>query len=106
MEAIRHQIVNVNINTGDEGNKKKRDLKDYILSIPNVIFNPSLSIPQGYPIVKQETNPPFYDKNKYFNDKFKKYYKLNKDIVYIVLCTSLKRLWISIIMVLIKQLLT
>ena len=38
----------------------------------------------------------YYDKNKYFNDKFKKYYKLNKDIVNIVLCTSLKRLWISI----------
>ena len=58
----QHQIVNVNINTGDEGNKK-RDLKDYIPSIPNVIFNPSLSIPQGYPNVKQETNPPFYDMN-------------------------------------------
>ena len=64
----QHHIVNVNINTGDEGNKKKCDLKDYIPSIPNVIFNTSLSIPQGYPIVKQETNPPFYDMNSLLPD--------------------------------------
>ncbi len=38
-----------------------------------------------------------YDSNKkYFNDKFKQYYKLNQDIVYIVICHSLKSLWISI----------
>ena len=58
----QHQTVNVNINTGDdEGKKKKLDFKNYVPSIPNVIFNPSLTIPQGYPIVKPETNPPFYD---------------------------------------------
>ena len=38
----------------------------------------------------------FDNNNKYFNDKFKKYYKLNQDIVNIVICHSLKRLWISI----------
>jgi len=38
-----------------------------------------------------------YDsKKKYFNDKFKQYYKFNQDIVNIVLCHSLKSLWISI----------
>ncbi len=35
--------------------------------------------------------------NKYFNDKFKKYYKFNQDIVNVVIiCHLLKRLWISI----------
>ena len=38
----------------------------------------------------------FDNNNKYFNDKFKKYYKFNQDIVNIVICHSLKRLWISI----------
>ena len=38
----------------------------------------------------------FDNNNKYFNDKFKKYYKYKQDIVNIVLCHSLKRLWISI----------
>jgi hypothetical protein len=38
-----------------------------------------------------------YDSDKkYFNDKFKQYYKLNQDIVNIVICHSLKRLWIGI----------
>ena len=38
-----------------------------------------------------------FDSNeKYFNDKFKKYYKYKQDMVNIVLCHSLKRLWISI----------
>ena len=38
-----------------------------------------------------------FDNNKnYFNDKFKKYYKYKQDIVNIVLCHSLKRLWVSI----------
>ncbi len=38
----------------------------------------------------------FDNNNKYFNDKFKKHYKFNQDIVNIVICHSLKRLWISI----------
>ena len=38
----------------------------------------------------------FDNNNKYFNDKFKKYYKFDQDIVNIVICHSLKRLWISI----------
>ena len=38
-----------------------------------------------------------FDNNKnYFNDKFKKYYKYKQDMVNIVLCHSLKSLWISI----------
>ena len=38
-----------------------------------------------------------FDSNeKYFNDKFKKYYKYKQDMVNIVLCHSLKLLWISI----------
>ena len=38
-----------------------------------------------------------FDSNeKYFNDKFKKYYKYKQDMVNIVLCHSLKHLWISI----------
>ena len=38
-----------------------------------------------------------FDSNeKYFNDKFKRYYKYKQDMVNIVLCHSLKRLWISI----------
>ncbi len=38
-----------------------------------------------------------FDNNEnYFKDKFKKYYKYKQDIVNIVLCHSLKRLWISI----------
>ncbi len=35
----------------------------------------------------------FDNNNKYFNDKFKKYYKFDQDIVNIVLCHSLKCLW-------------
>ena len=38
----------------------------------------------------------FDNNNKYFNDKFQKYYKLNQDILNVVICHSLKRLWISI----------
>ena len=38
----------------------------------------------------------FDNNNKYFNDKFKNQYRLNQDIVNIVLCHSLKSLWISI----------
>ena len=65
----QHQTENVSINTGDEeGKKKKPDFKDYVPSIPNVIFNPSLTIPQGYPIVKPETYPPFYDMNSLLPD--------------------------------------
>ena len=38
-----------------------------------------------------------YDSNiKYFNDKFKQYYMLNRDIVSVVICHLLNRLWISI----------
>ena len=38
----------------------------------------------------------FDNNNKYFNDKFKNQYRLNQDIVNIVICHSLKSLWISI----------
>ncbi len=38
----------------------------------------------------------FDNNNNYFDDKFKKHYKLNQDIVNIVICHSLKRLLISI----------
>ena len=31
--------------------------------IPNIVFNPSIAIPQGAPINRQETNPPYYDMN-------------------------------------------
>ena len=38
-----------------------------------------------------------YDSNKkYFNDKFKQYYNFNQDIFNIVVCHSLKSLWISV----------
>ena len=38
-----------------------------------------------------------FDSNeKYFNDKFKKNYKYKQDMVNIILCHPLKRLWISI----------
>ena len=33
-----------------------------------MIFNPSLTIPQGYPITRPETNPPFYDMNSLIPD--------------------------------------
>ena len=63
------QIVNVNINTkkgkseDDEDKEKKKKVRNSFQNmIPNnIIFNPSLSIPQGAPINKPETNPPFYD---------------------------------------------
>ncbi len=38
----------------------------------------------------------FDNNDKYFYDKFKKYYKFNQDIANIVICNSLRRLWISI----------
>ena len=60
----QHQVVNVTINSdGGGGNdkKKKNPLQQAIQSIPNMIFNPSLSIPQGAPINRPETNPPYYD---------------------------------------------
>jgi hypothetical protein len=38
----------------------------------------------------------FDNYKNYFNDKFKKYYKYKQDMVSIVLCHSLKCLWISI----------
>jgi len=55
--------VNVTINSdgGDNDKKKKNKFQDAIQSIPNMIFNPSLSIPQGFPITRPETNPPLYD---------------------------------------------
>jgi hypothetical protein len=66
----QHQIVNVNINTrknksSDDGDKKKKKkLKDVVQNmIPNIIFNPSISIPQGAPINRPDTNPPYYDMN-------------------------------------------
>ncbi len=39
----------------------------------------------------------FDNNNKYFNDKFKKYYKFNRDVVNIVICHSLKNLWIVLL---------
>ena len=60
----QHQVVNVTINSdGGGGNdkKKKNQFQQAIQSIPNMIFNPSLSIPQGAPINRPETNPPYYD---------------------------------------------
>ena len=45
--------------------------------------------------IAQLTNA-FDSNEKYFNDKFKKYYKYKQDMVNIVLCHSLKHLWISI----------
>ncbi len=67
------QRVNVNINTkkskssdDEEKKEKKRKVRNSFqnMMIPNnIIFNPSLSIPQGAPINKPGTNPPFYDMN-------------------------------------------
>jgi len=59
----QNQVVNVTINSdgGDNDKKKKNKFQDAIQSIPNMIFNPSLSIPQGYPITRPDTNPPLYD---------------------------------------------
>ena len=59
----QNQVVNVTINSdgGDNDKKKKNKFQDAIQSIPNMIFNPSLSIPQGFPITRPETNPPLYD---------------------------------------------
>jgi hypothetical protein len=62
----QQQIVNVNINSSGGGGekKKKKKLKDVAQNmIPNIIFNPSISIPQGAPINRPETNPPYYDIN-------------------------------------------
>ena len=44
----------------------------------------------------EQLTKAFDSNEKYFNDKFKKYYKYKQDMVNIVLCHSLKRLWISI----------
>ena len=75
----QHQIVNVNINTkkgkssDDEKEEKKKKKNNSQVTpsragglqnmIPNIIFNPSIAIPQGAPINKYETNPPYYDMN-------------------------------------------
>ena len=66
----QHQIVNVNINTkkgkssDDEKEvKKKKNNNSFQNMIPNIVFNPSIAIPQGAPINRQETNPPYYDMN-------------------------------------------
>jgi hypothetical protein len=37
-------------------------------SIPNMIFNPALYIPQGYPITRPETHPPIYDMSNLIPD--------------------------------------
>ena len=59
----QNQVVNVTINSDGGGNGKNKNnvLQDAMQSIPNMIFNPSLSIPQGFPITRPETNPPLYD---------------------------------------------
>jgi len=62
----QNQVVNVTINSdggGNEKKKKKNNFQEAVQSIPNMIFNPSLSIPQGFPITRPETNPPLYDMN-------------------------------------------
>ena len=66
----QNQVVNVTINSdgGGNGKKKKNVLQEAVQSIPNMIFNPSLTIPQGYPITRPETNPPFYDMNSLIPD--------------------------------------
>ncbi len=67
----QNQVVNVTINNSDgggNGKKKKNVLQEAMQSIPNMIFNPSLSIPQGFPIARPETNPPFYDMNSLIPD--------------------------------------
>ena len=68
-------------------------------------MNCEMQCPKTKNAFKKDISPlmdAYYDKNKYFNDKFKKYYKLNKDIVNIVLCTSLNGYGLVFIMVLIK----
>jgi hypothetical protein len=69
----QHQVVNVNINSSSrkkresseerEGKKKKREQRQFQNPIPNIIFNPSIAIPQGFPVNKSETNPPYFDMN-------------------------------------------
>ena len=59
----QHQVVNVTINSDGGGGTDKKKKNQTIQSIPNMIFNPSLSIPQGYPITRPETNQPLYDMN-------------------------------------------
>jgi len=59
------QTVNIKINNGggggdDDSNKKRKN--DIFNMIPNIVFNPSLSMqPNTYPIVKPETNPPYFN---------------------------------------------
>ena len=65
----QHQIVNVNINTrknksSDDEDKKERKRKvknNFQNMIPNIIFNPSLTIPSAAPINRPDTNPPYFD---------------------------------------------
>ena len=57
----QHQVVNVTINSDGGGGNDKKKKNQTMQSIPNMIFNPSLSIPQGYPITRPETNQPLYD---------------------------------------------
>ena len=41
--------------------RKRKKIKDIVQSmIPNIIFNPSIAIPQGAPINRPEVNPPVF----------------------------------------------
>ena len=65
----QQQIVNVNINTrkkkksDDEDDEKKKKKSNFQNMVPNIIFNPSIAIPQGAPISRPEVNPPIFDMN-------------------------------------------
>ncbi len=45
---------------------------------------------KAYGISIMPLTEAYDNKKKYFNDKFKQYYKFNQDIVNIVICHSLK----------------
>jgi hypothetical protein len=59
----KNHLVNVTINSdgGDNEKEKKNKFQDAIQRIPNMTFNPSLFISQGFPITRPETNPPLHD---------------------------------------------
>jgi len=63
----QHQVVNVNINSKEGTHRRsttrKENKKQVQNPIPNIIFNPSIAIPQGFPVNKPETNPPYFDMN-------------------------------------------
>ena len=67
-KQIQNIKININNNSGDDDKKKKvKELKD-VLPMPNISFNPSIAIPQGFPITRPETNPPVYDMSSLLTD--------------------------------------